>query len=317
MQPIRSSSRSILRISVVLVRPSTSAALRKLLYLAQTRNDFRSSQDASRISSVRRCVTAAPRCNSCCIPQIPARYGALPGRSDDRCAICLRKGPLWPQGTISIMLPTESEIEVQPARRAELSSIADMAQPAGSRSSDHGTGLAEIFRIRSGMHSDVQPAGKTARRHGVSLSQRRGHDALMLGEMNLTHPDIGLLAGPAMKRCPRFTSGRSRQLVAAWPGLGNVSAHLRTPPLRRADLFAQPSSADGRESDDRNRLRADPELSARSLALPAALESTFVQRVSSHNQQGVLQMHGTRPPSSRQAATRARSRSASPAIPTI
>ena len=173
LQPMHSSSRSIRRISVVLVSPSTSAALRKLLYRAQARNDRRSSQDASRTSSVRCCVTAAPRCNSCCIPQIPARYGAHPEAGatiDARSGY--GKGHFGRKGTISICCRGAPKSSVQPARRSELAALADMANRLVPGSSDHGTRPRAILQFRSRQHPDLQPKGQTAWRGGVSLSQR-------------------------------------------------------------------------------------------------------------------------------------------------
>jgi hypothetical protein len=75
---------------------------------------------------------------------------------------------------------------------------------------------------------------------------RRGHDALMLGEISLAHPDIGLLAGgndevSAIYIWAIAATGRG---IA---GLGKAAAHLRGPRYVNADCFAQPSTPAGRD----------------------------------------------------------------------
>ena len=172
---MRSSSRSILRISVVLVRPSTSAALRKLLYCAQARNDFRSSQDASRTLRSRCCVTAAPRCNSCCIPRFPARYAAhLAGRSDDRCVIRVKE---------RATLAARHDFDMLPPKRGR-----SMCGPRGIHElsayrRDGATGWCRACISRNWTWNDISrsiPSSiltfsrqrQAARRRGLPLSQR-------------------------------------------------------------------------------------------------------------------------------------------------
>jgi hypothetical protein len=75
---------------------------------------------------------------------------------------------------------------------------------------------------------------------------KRGHDALILGGISLTHPDIGLLAGSNEEVSANYiwaiaATGRG---IA---GLGKAAAHLRTPRYVNADCFAQPSTAAGRD----------------------------------------------------------------------
>ncbi len=73
----------------------------------------------------------------------------------------------------------------------------------------------------------------------------RGHDALIFDEIDLTHPDVGLLAGPGDEASAIYVwaiAGQGRAMA----GLGNVSTHLSSPRLKAADLFAAPSSAEGR-----------------------------------------------------------------------
>jgi len=75
---------------------------------------------------------------------------------------------------------------------------------------------------------------------------RQGHDALMHAEMNLTHPDFTLLAGRSDEASAIYVwaiAGRGKAMA----GLGNVSKHLCQTRLAGADLYAQPSSEDGRD----------------------------------------------------------------------
>jgi hypothetical protein len=74
----------------------------------------------------------------------------------------------------------------------------------------------------------------------------RGHDALILDDITLTRPEFGWLAGgeeevSAIYLWAIAATGRG---IA---GYGKVAAHLRTPRYVNADVFAQPSSKDGRD----------------------------------------------------------------------
>lgn len=74
---------------------------------------------------------------------------------------------------------------------------------------------------------------------------RRGLDALLRAEMQLTQPDLTLLAGcfePVSAIYVWAIAGQGRAMA----GLGNVSEHLCKKRLAPADLYAQPSSEDGR-----------------------------------------------------------------------
>src|SRR5262249_36248048 len=68
---------------------------------------------------------------------------------------------------------------------------------------------------------------------------------LLGAEMNLTRPDFGLLAGSSDQVRAIYVwaiAGHGRAMA----GLGNVSTHLSAPRLAPANLYAQPSSTDGR-----------------------------------------------------------------------
>jgi hypothetical protein len=74
----------------------------------------------------------------------------------------------------------------------------------------------------------------------------RGHDALILDEISLTHPEFGLLA-----RRDEAASAIYIWAIAATgrgiAGYGKIAAHLRTPRYVNANCFAQPSTKAGRD----------------------------------------------------------------------
>ena len=75
---------------------------------------------------------------------------------------------------------------------------------------------------------------------------RRGHDALMHAEMNLAHPDFSLLAG----RSDEVSAIYVWAIAAAarrWPDWAMCRSIFAKPRLASADLYAQPSSEDGRD----------------------------------------------------------------------
>jgi len=143
-------------------------------------------------------------------------------------------------------ISTNCEIEVRPARRAELSILADIAH-----------------RLVPGVQVAEPTLGKylafdpecilTFRRQQRLLGGMaflylncRGHDALILDEISLTHPDVGLLAASHQEVSAIYiwaiaATGRG---IA---GLGNAAAHLRKPRYVDADCFAHPSTTAGRD----------------------------------------------------------------------
>jgi hypothetical protein len=143
-------------------------------------------------------------------------------------------------------LSINTTIEVRAARDRELPFIADMGRRLvpGVQIAEPGLRKYLAFDpecILAFIRRDV-PVGAMA----FLYLNRRGHDALMLGEISLTHPDIGLLAGgndevSAIYIWAIAASGRG---IA---GLGKAAAHLRAPRYVSADCFAQPSTSAGRD----------------------------------------------------------------------
>jgi hypothetical protein len=74
----------------------------------------------------------------------------------------------------------------------------------------------------------------------------RGHDALLLDDIDLKNPGHDFLAQPDEEVSAIYVwalAGYGRAVV----GLGNVAAYLRKPRFFNADYFAQPSTAAGRD----------------------------------------------------------------------
>ena len=143
------------------------------------------------------------------------------------------------------LLPRSAEIAVQPARRADLGALADMANQLvpGVRITE--PDLERYYSFDPGSILTFCRKDKLLGAVAFLYLNDRGHDALMLDDMNLTHPDIGLLADPAEEVSAIYVWAIAG-LGRAMAGLGNVSTHLSQPRLAPADLYAQPSSADGR-----------------------------------------------------------------------
>jgi hypothetical protein len=143
-------------------------------------------------------------------------------------------------------LSTSSEIEVRLARHSELSILSEMA-----RRLVPGVQITEPI-LRSYFTFDPECILTFNRREKLLGAiaflylNARGHDALILDEISLTHPDSRLLAGPdeevsAIYMWAIAATGRG---IA---GLGKAAAHLRTPRYVDADCFAQPSTTAGRD----------------------------------------------------------------------
>ena len=143
------------------------------------------------------------------------------------------------------MLPRSSEIDVQPAQPHRLPVLADMANRLvpGVRITEPDLAKYLAFDPQSILtfSRNENMLGAVA----FLFLNDSGHDALILDDMSLTQPDLGLLAGRHEEVSAIYVwaiAGQGRAMA----GLGNVSGHLSGPRLASADLYAQPSSADGR-----------------------------------------------------------------------
>jgi hypothetical protein len=143
------------------------------------------------------------------------------------------------------LLPRSTEIAVQPARRCELSALADMANRLVPGVQIAEPDLERYFNFDPGSILTFSRNDRLLGAVAFIYLNRRGHHALIRAEMNLTRPDFGLLAGSSDQVSAIYIwaiVGHGKAMA----GLGNVSTQLSAPRLAAADLYAQPSSADGR-----------------------------------------------------------------------
>jgi hypothetical protein len=143
------------------------------------------------------------------------------------------------------LLPKSTEIEVQAARHCELSALADMANRLVPGVQITEPDLERYFSFDPGSILTFSRKNRLLGAVAFIYLNRRGHDALIRAAMNLTRPDFGLLAGSSDQASAIYVwaiAGHGKAMA----GLGNVSTHLSAPRLAPADLYAQPSSADGR-----------------------------------------------------------------------
>src|ERR1700687_2905144 len=143
------------------------------------------------------------------------------------------------------MLPRSPEIDVQPARHSELSALAEMGNRMVPGVQITEPDLERYFAFDPASILTFSRKGKLLGAVAFLYLNERGHDALILDKMTLTHPDFGLLAGRTDQVSAIYVwaiAGHGRAMA----GLGNVSTHLSAPRLAPADLYAPTSSADGR-----------------------------------------------------------------------
>jgi hypothetical protein len=142
-------------------------------------------------------------------------------------------------------LSTNSDIEVRPARYSELSILAEMAHRLVPGVQITGPILSKYFEF------DPECILTFSRREqllgGIAFLYLNncGHDALILDEISLIHPDISLLA----RHDEEVSAVYLWALAATGRGVvgsGKAAAHLRTPRYVNANCFAQPSTSAGR-----------------------------------------------------------------------
>jgi hypothetical protein len=143
-------------------------------------------------------------------------------------------------------LPTDTDIEVRFAQYSELPFLADMARRMVPGVQLTASSLGRYFTFDPECILTFSRRGKLLGGVALLYFNSRGHDALILDEISLAQPDLGLLAGPGDEVSASYiwavaTTGRG---IA---GYGKVAAHLRTPRSVNAECFGQPSTKAGRE----------------------------------------------------------------------
>jgi hypothetical protein len=143
-------------------------------------------------------------------------------------------------------LSTISAIEVRPARYSELSTVTEMGRRLVPGVQITEPVLRRYFTFDPEclltFHRQQRLLGAIA----FLFLNRSGHHALMAGEISLTQPDVGLLAGSneAVSAIYIWAIASTGRGIA---GLGKAAAHLRAPRYVNADCFAQPSTMAGRD----------------------------------------------------------------------
>jgi hypothetical protein len=143
------------------------------------------------------------------------------------------------------LLPRSTEIAVQPARRSDLGALSDMANQLVPGVQITEPDLERYYSFDPGSILTFCRKDKLLGAVAFLYLNDRGNDALILDDVDWTHPDIGLLAGSSEQVSAIYVwaiAGVGRAMA----GLGNVSTHLSQLRLAPADLYAQPSSVDGR-----------------------------------------------------------------------
>src|SRR6266404_5330455 len=168
--------------------------------------------------------------------------------------------PAMERGTLAArhdfdMLPRSAEIDVQPAQPSELSALADMANRLvpGVRITE--PDLERYFTFDPESILTFSRKKKLLGAVAFLYLNSRGHDALILDEVNLTHPDVRLLAGHSEEVSAIYVwaiAGQGRAMA----GLGNVSKHLSAPRLACADLYLAEQDCPIEEEFDGNDLVA-------------------------------------------------------------
>jgi len=154
------------------------------------------------------------------------------------------RGPLVARHDFD-MLPRSRDVEVRPARRSELAAIAEMGNRMVPGVNVAVTDLERYYAFDPDSILIFGRQGKLLGSVAFIYLNRRGLDALLHAEVQLTQPDLALLANRFEQVSAIYVwaiAGQGRAMA----GLGNVSEHLCKTRLAPADLYAQPSSEDGR-----------------------------------------------------------------------
>jgi len=143
-------------------------------------------------------------------------------------------------------LAISPDVEVRFARYSELSVLAEMANRLVPGVQITAPILGKYFAFDPECILTFSRQGRLLGAAALLYLNSRGHDALILDEISLTQPEIGLLA----------SNNENVSAIYLWAvaitgrgiaGYGKVAAHLRTPRYVNANCFAQPSTKAGRD----------------------------------------------------------------------
>lgn len=151
----------------------------------------------------------------------------------------------WGQRREFDELSISSDVQAEPARYKQLAALADMAHRLVPGVGASELDLARYLTFDPDCILTFSRNGKLLGGMAFLFLNHRGHDALLLDEICLTRPDVGLLSR-ADEEVSAIYIWAIATVGRGIGGLGNAAAHLRKPRYRAADCFAQPSSAAGR-----------------------------------------------------------------------
>src|SRR5215468_9425694 len=143
-------------------------------------------------------------------------------------------------------LPRNPEVDVRPANRSDLTTLAEMANRLVPGVQIGEVELKRYFAFDPESILTFSRKGKLLGAVALLYLNDRGYDALIFDEMSLTHPEMGLLANRADAVSAIYVwaiAGQGRAMA----GLGNASEHLCGPRYAAADLFAHPATKAGQD----------------------------------------------------------------------
>jgi hypothetical protein len=143
-------------------------------------------------------------------------------------------------------LATTNAITAGPATFEQLTDLAAIAKKEIPGVNASEAGLVQFLRDDPESIFALQRDGSLLGGIALLYLNCRGHDALLLDEIDLKNPSREYLARPGEDVSAIYVwalAGYGRAAI----GLGNVAEYLRRPRFASADYFAQPSSTAGRD----------------------------------------------------------------------
>jgi hypothetical protein len=143
-------------------------------------------------------------------------------------------------------LATTNAITAGPATFEQLADLAAIAKKEIPGVNASEAGLVQFLRDDPESIFALQRDGSLLGGIALLYLNCRGHDALLLDEIDLKNPSREYLARPGEDVSAIYVwalAGYGRAAI----GLGNVAEYLRRPRFASADYFAQPSSTAGRD----------------------------------------------------------------------
>jgi hypothetical protein len=138
-------------------------------------------------------------------------------------------------------------IAAEPATFLQLSDLAAIAKKEIPGVNAAEAGLVQFLRDDPESIFALMRDGRLIGGIALLYLNCRGHDALLLDEIDLKNPAREFLARPGGEAVSAIYVWALAGYGRAAIGLGNVAEYLRRPRFFDADYFAQPSSTEGRE----------------------------------------------------------------------